>query len=185
MKAKQNNISLSEIFPKSFLIYKLKLLKRFNNTHKITEESVLEHTTMVSLISLLIAEKLNIKNKEKILKMSLFHDIPETLISDIPHNVKKLYPEINKILAKIEPKALENIFPKDVEILKEYNECKTIDSKIVTLADYISVMIYCSIEIKLGNTLMRQVYTEATFRYKQLCKELNISILEEEILVFN
>ena len=86
--------------------YTLSKIIRYNNRNKIQNESVAEHSFYVTLFCLKIIKNLNLSVEEinRILILSALHDTCESETSDIPHNVKKISPEINQILEKMEEK---------------------------------------------------------------------------------
>jgi len=104
---------------------------------------------MVSVISLLISDILG-ADKEKVLTMSLFHDFSEGRTGDV-YKLADFYVNVN------EKKANEDAFhnlpnsSKIIGILEEYEEAKTLESKIVHDADVLALMIELKILIENGN----------------------------------
>ncbi|MDD5050920.1 MAG: HD domain-containing protein [Candidatus Pacebacteria bacterium] len=100
--------------------------------------NVLEHTVRVAFLALLIARKEKVKNEEKILKMALIHDLAETRVSDHMY-VHKVY------VTADEERAARDLFKGTLfndlyaDVLREYEERKTIESKIVKDADNLEV----------------------------------------------
>ncbi len=101
-------------------------------------ENVLEHTIRVVFLALLIARKEGVKNEEKIMKMALVHDLPETRATDLMYVHKKY-------ASRDEKKAAHDLFVGTAfddmpgDIFHEYEERKTIESKIVKDADLLEV----------------------------------------------
>ncbi len=101
-----------------------------------------EHLFRVAWIALTIAKKEKVNDHEKILKLALVHDIPETRTGDL-HYLSRQYATRNEFLA------MEDIFEETVhkdemmELFKEYEERKSIESKIVKDADNID----CELEL--------------------------------------
>lgn len=94
-------------------------------------ESVADHSYMVSLITLILAlqEKQNGKeiDLEKVLIMSLIHDLSESISQDISRCVRKFAPEkYDDFKHDLDKNALERIMailPKELnEKILEYNE---------------------------------------------------------------
>lgn len=97
-----------------------------------------DHIFRVMWISLVIARHEGVTSEEKILKMALLHDIPETRAPDTNY-VSKIYS------TRDEEKALnhmleDTVFAKEFEeLFKEYEARETIESKIVKDADNLDV----------------------------------------------
>ncbi|PTD94105.1 hypothetical protein C9439_04265 [archaeon SCG-AAA382B04] len=94
-------------------------------------ESISDHITGTTLISLLLANLLDVEvDIEKTLKFSLLHDFPEAKLSDLDKLSKKY---IDKQLS--ERKAIEDISEPLKSILKEYKKSNSLEKKIVKDAD--------------------------------------------------
>lgn len=154
-------------------IYPLKSYIRYNNSPKICNESVIEHSGFVTLIVLYLSKyfKFNIK---KALIMAISHDLPEIDITDIPHNTKEKFPDLKKALRKAELQTLEKRFGRYLKKLNiEFENAKTIEAKIVQLADIISVIQYSYNEVKLGNSgYMSEVYERAQNRFNEIWNQI-------------
>jgi len=151
--------------------YKLKTLIRYNNTPRLVKESVAEHSYFVTLtvyklydvykFDLLIA-----------LKMALFHDVPEIYLSDMPNNTKITFPEIAAAVKNSYPSASDMLDPTMTPLIDDYENQKTLEAKIVKLADILSILQYTRQEVKLGNQYMKTIYDGtqkiANKIYKQL-----------------
>ena len=129
-------------------LYNLKNLVRYNPRTKIANESVAEHSFFVALFTAMIAEKLEMSDSEKLrcITKALIHDLPEIDISDIPHNVKRKYPEIKEVVERAENEWFKKFMP------SFENLCTTEEEDdIVEIADIYSVVQYCENERRLGN----------------------------------
>ena len=84
--------------------YVLSKIIRYNNKTRLQDESVAEHICFVSIFCLKIMSglDLDLETERKVLIAAALHDAPESITSDIPHNVKKMFPEIDDILKNIE-----------------------------------------------------------------------------------
>ncbi len=100
--------------------------------------NILEHTMRVMLIALMLARKEGVKNEEKIMKMVLVHDLAETRTSDLSY-VQKVY--VNADEERAAKDTFGGTLLEDLErnILKEYEERKTLEAKIVKDADNLDV----------------------------------------------
>lgn len=156
--------------------YKLKNLIRYNHRVRIKDESVAEHSYFVSLFTILICHKLQVNDGETLnaLTYALIHDIPEIEISDIPHSVKSLNPELKRIIFDLEYDAIKKILPSFTDILFkcESGQMERVKA-IVDLADVLSVLQYCALERRLGNTTLLDIEKESNERYLNLTKNLN------------
>ena len=100
--------------------------------------SISEHMFRMAWIALVIAKHEKVKDTGKILKMVLVHDITESRTGD-PHYVSRQYVKIDEQLAiddMLEGTALKDEFK---ALWKEYEERKSIESKIVKDADNLDV----------------------------------------------
>ena len=130
--------------------YVLCKIVRYNNRCKLQNESVAEHTCFVSLFCLKILAKLKLdhETERKVLILAALHDAAESRTSDIPHDVKANYPEMQHILDKVEEDYYNEIWGDYKEdIYKPGNLCYNI----LKLADSYSVYQYCLNEKALGN----------------------------------
>jgi len=165
-------------------LYKLKTLVRYNNKVRIKDENVAEHSYYVSLFTLIICNDYNIKNYLKLvcLEEAILHDTPEIHIGEIPYDVKHLNKGFKKYLIGLETDYL-GIFLKKFGVKRSYfsimeiNE-RTLCKLIVKLADTLSVLQYCSIEISLGNKSMKSIFNEAQSTISDLTVSIE-KILEE------
>lgn len=153
-------------------IYILKHIIRYNTVPKISNESVAEHTFFVSAIVLQLHKYYSF-NLEKALVMSIVHDYCETHISDVPRNVKNKYARLREVLAEVESGVWKDIYPEYAPFVEELEERKTVESKIVNIADLLSVAQYSNAEVKLGNEgYMKKVFLESSELIDKRFKEI-------------
>jgi len=153
-------------------IYILRDLERYNNTMRIKSESVAEHSAFVTLIVLKLYEEYTF-DLQKALIMAITHDVPEVLITDVPHNVKRRFPKVKEAVKNEEVAIFDSIFPQYTKLFKDLEEDTTVEAKIVVLADILSCVQYSTSEVKLGNTgYMSKVLQESEDRAKILTDEL-------------
>lgn len=129
-------------------IYRLKTLVRYNHRLRLTNESVAEHSFFTALFVLEICDRLNISGelKAKSIEYALLHDVPETIISDVPSDVKDLSESLRMLLQTFEDSFMETNYP----VYALYSKDDEIFA-IVKLADLYSVRQYCMVEAALGN----------------------------------
>lgn len=130
--------------------YVLCKIIRYNNRTRLQDESVAEHTCFVSIFCLKIMAQLNLSHEEErqILVLAALHDMAESRTSDIPHNVKANYPEMESILDRIERDYYKEVWEK---YEKEVYEVDDLIYNVLKLADAYSVYQYCINERNLGN----------------------------------
>jgi putative hydrolase of HD superfamily len=137
------------------------LLERLNNLKRIPRtgwllcnvplnqvEDVAQHTFDVAVITFLLVNELEHKklNLERALSMAILHDWAEASTGDFPSTAQKHLdsPDIKK---RMETRALEELFvglknkEKCTKLWHEYCEKRTIESKIVHSADYLSMLV--------------------------------------------
>ena len=97
-----------------------------------------EHTFNVAWIALTLAKMEGITNHEKILKMALLHDIPESRCGDV-HYLSRQY------VIRKEDEAIKDIFAGTVHedeiwsLWREFEDRKTLEAKVVKDADNLDV----------------------------------------------
>lgn len=145
---------------------RLSCIKRFNNTPRLGEESVSEHSFSVAFLSMLVGnylEKEGLKfDKPRLMPMALVHDMEEIISGDIIKVIKS--GGFKKELDKLNTASMEfltNVLGEEGEIYldlwKEAKEKNTIEAKIIDLLDMVACILYCVKEIHLGNKYFREV----------------------------
>ena len=163
-------------------LFELNLLKGMQRTgwffigeHR--DDSVASHSFLTAVIAYYLAKKLK-ANKEKAMLMALLHDIPETRVGDI-----------NKVMARYvnsdEERAINESIPNDLDelkdLLKEVEERKTLEAKIVKDADLIEVILQAKVYVMRGNPLALEWANNARSRLTfEISKEIADKIMEEK-----
>ena len=171
-----------EIFSEDEIIreYVLSKIIRYNNRCRLQNESVAEHTCFVSLFCLKILAKLDLdhETERKVLILAALHDAAESRTSDIPHDVKTNYPEMQHILDKIEEDYYNEVWEdyKD-DIYKPGDLCYNI----LKLADSYSVYQYCLNEKYLGNIseVLDEIMHNSLVRIQKYTNTINRMIDKE------
>lgn len=160
--------------------YPLKKIIRYNHRSRLQDESVAEHTCFVSLFCLKIMAQLNLTHEQErqVLILAALHDTCESKTSDIPHDVKENYPEMQNILDKIEKDYYKQNWENYFEEVYEPDE---IVHNILKLADAYSVYQWCLNERTLGNSsdCIGEIYVECKDRLRKYTKAIN-QIIEKE-----
>lgn len=159
--------------------YVLSSIIRYNNRIRLADESVAEHTCFVSVFCLKIMAQLDLdhETERQILILAALHDMAESQTSDIPHNVKANYPEMESILEKIETDYYKETWTKYFEVVYKPGN---LVYNILKLADAYSVYQYCLNERNLGNQSSDaiEIMNESLSRIDIFIKNIN-KILEE------
>lgn len=160
--------------------YPLKKIIRYNHRSRLQDESVAEHTCFVSLFCLKIMAQLNLSHEQErqVLILAALHDTCESRTSDIPHDVKANYPEMQAILEKIEHDYYEENWK---TYLGDVYKPEPIVYNILKLADAYSVYQWCLNEKALGNSsdCITEIYIECRNRLKKYIGIIN-EIIEKE-----
>jgi len=157
-------------------VYPLQALIRYNHVQKVNNESVIEHTGFVAMLTLELGNYYNF-NMLKALKMAINHDKPEIYITDVPHSVKEMFPKLKEMIKICEYDALYKFDKETRDTVMEFDGCLTPESKIVNLADVISCIQYSLNEMKFGHVdYMNKVYIGSNERAIKLIKELDIHL---------
>lgn len=161
--------------------YVLCKIIRYNNRCKLQNESVAEHTCFVSLFCLKILAKLNLSHEieRKVLILAALHDAAESRTSDIPHDVKANYPEMQDILNSIEEDYYYEVWNEYYGDIYDNDE---LCHNILKLADSYSVYQYCLNEKALGNVsdVIDEITHNSMVRIKHYTDAINQMIKENE-----
>ncbi len=173
----------------SYVTGRLSSIVRYSTVKSITRQSVMEHIGSVAFISLVLSEYFNRHGMEndtgKVVRLALIHDVSETISGDLPHDSKYSYGKISEGLRKHLGDLEEVTMAYSLKKLKdgkmssalyslfeEYNERKSIESRIVKLADFYDVSLYTHQEMRLGNKSVYKEHAYATRRFNKMLKEI-------------
>ena len=160
--------------------YVLGKMIRYNHRYRLQDESVAAHSFFVSLFCLKIMARLNLdhETERQVLIVAALHDTAESKTSDIPHDVKNSYPEMQSILDRIEQEYYAECWQKYVSDAYKPSEMVY---NIIKLADAYSVYQYCINENTLGNVSdeMLNIKAEALARITSHISAIN-AIIEKE-----
>lgn len=160
--------------------YVLGKIIRYNHRPRLQDESVAEHTCFVSLFCLKILAQLKLdhETERKVLILAALHDTAESRTSDIPHDVKANYPEMQKILDKVESDYYQEFWK---DYLEEVYKPGDLVHNILKLADAYSVYQYCLNEKSLGNISndIKDIVSESYERIKKYTEIIN-KLIEKE-----
>lgn len=154
-------------------IYKLAAIKRYSNIFKLHEESVAEHGFFVAAIVLDLAQEYEFNVGEAMI-IAVSHDMTEIELNDCPHVIKRKYPSIAKAYEECEADVAALLPPLCAWGAREFDaKERSVEAKIVLLADVIQCIQYSLVEIKMGNEgYMAEVYSNSVKRELMLREEL-------------
>lgn len=159
--------------------YVLCKIIRYNNRCKLQNESVAEHTCFVSLFCLKILAQLKLDHEieRKVLILAALHDAAESRTSDIPHDVKANYPEMQAILDKVEEDYYNEVWG---EYKDDVYNPGDLCHNILKLADSYSVYQYCLNEKALGNVsdVIEEITGNSKMRILQYTNAINQKMKE-------
>jgi len=138
-------------------------------------ETISDHIFLVTLVSLKISEDLMESGFKvdvaKTLVMSLVHDLPEAVTGDIVRYVKEKEPSYFKM---VEEKSLESLgMEKYIDLYREFEERKSLESIIVKLSDYLATIIEGRRLIALGYSDVREIVENMENLVKNILESLN------------
>ncbi|MCX6774442.1 MAG: HD domain-containing protein [Candidatus Micrarchaeota archaeon] len=135
-------------------------------------DTIAAHSHRTSIIAYYLAKRLN-ANVEKVLLMSIFHDVPETRSWDL-NKISQSYVSVdeNKILRE-----QLSAFPEIQTLYKEYSEKKTLESKITNDADFLECTLQAKFYMENNSKMAEEWLTNASKRMtldisKELVKEI-------------
>lgn len=139
-------------------INEMSSVRRWSHAYCHREESVLEHTAIVSVLALYFGSKVG-ANMEILLERSILHDMEEIITGDIPTPTKYHNEHITR-----EIQAFEDIAAKEVAktfgdwAYTIWSEAKddSLEGDIMKLADTAAVVIKIRQEVDLGNISFKQ-----------------------------
>jgi 5'-deoxynucleotidase YfbR-like HD superfamily hydrolase len=173
----------------SYAIARSSAIRRYNTTKVIIDQNDLEHMGAVTMISMLFSDyfnKIGISNDtEKVMRIAITHDLDEAVSGDVPHDAKyqfgKNSDKLRSALEQLSESTVETMYNmikhKDMrsrymELYKEQKTRKSVESKIVKLADYVDVIVYCENEMKMGNKELSADRENAVSRLDELLDKI-------------
>ena len=136
-------------------------VKRCATMRVLKERSVAEHSYMVVIIALTIAEMEEcVYNREMLIMKALLHDCEEGTSGDSPYTFKNHSPEIKAMfLSATEDKLNQCMGETDIakEFINIWKKAKNCDYEglIVKYADMLEFLVCCTVEKRMGNKMIR------------------------------
>lgn len=145
-------------------------LKRWNGLNIIKDETVSQHSYIVTILSRILGEKLFISNRRseyilEVVTAAMFHDFDEIFTGDITHNVKynpvngKEFRDVLNVF--VDEKIQENFNNSEFYFIKnslEKEPWNELIHKIVKIADWMSMFFFLKKEMYLGNLSLLEQY---------------------------
>jgi len=195
------------------VIQTLSNINRFSNLRNNKEQNVADHSYRVTMLTMMICDDYNKRLREKIaecepeeleslsncpkintetaMRYSLFHDLEEAYVGDIPYPFKssKYYQE------DVETRFVNEQFSGN-EVLKSYSMYILQEKKahtqpaweVMKFCDMLDLVYFCYDEIFSGNTHMHKVFTTGMDVCLQRDRELNkltngaISVINPDLM---
>ncbi|MDE1869634.1 MAG: HD domain-containing protein [Candidatus Micrarchaeota archaeon] len=172
-----------------YAIARTTAIQRYNTKQIIKPQNVMEHEGAVTFIAMVLSDYLNeigVRNDtEKVLRIAITHDKDEVVSGDINFVAKYSHGQlsedlresldklgdyvIKQLYGRINQKAISDRY---YALYLEEKKKKSIESKIVKMADWIDVIIYARQEQALGNKGMFDAEKNARERFVQTFKEV-------------
>lgn len=139
------------------------------------KESVAEHTFRVAVIAYVLAKNEPKADAEKVVLMSLFHDLHEARTGD--HNyVNKNYVTSNEAKAVHDSTRKLPFGHEIASLIDEFNSCETLEAKLSRDADQLDFILELKRQKDLGNKYAEEWMTYAI---KRLITDLSKTLAEE------
>ena len=150
----------------------LRSLVRYQNCHRNVNETVAEHSFYVAILVLKLREYYNF-NLQKALKTALVHDVMESKISDVPHNIKMQNPKLAEALEEAETNVTKEMLSDEaLQLIRQFNHGETPEGLACQLGDILSVVMYANAELTSGNKVFNYIAIKAIERCKEVVKKL-------------
>ncbi len=150
----------------------LRSLVRYQNCHRNVNETVAEHSFYVAILVLKLREYYNF-NLELALKTALVHDVMESKISDVPHNIKLQNPKLADALEEAETNVTKEMLSDEaLTLIRQFNHGETPEGLACQLGDILSVVMYANAELTKDNKVFNYIAIKAIERCKEVVKKL-------------
>jgi len=156
---------------------------------KSEAEDIGKHTLTTTILSmflcLLYKSHCGYINCEKVLIMSLIHDLPEALIGNIAGDVRKIILNFREIelvkLSQILSDVPDNITKILTELFREYRQLNTVEAKLVTLSDKLATLLRALKYYKSGHRDVTDLVKHYSEEVTRLCSEVDCDLVKQEV----
>ena len=143
------------------LALRQRFIRRWSTMGCTHTENVLEHSAIVTLLTMLVGRLAMANGRDVDLTMMLehaiLHDVSEVLCSDIITPVKRATPELYREFQKLEKAAEAKLITTLPQVLQQDVEnalnLDGLEHQLVKACDVYSAYIKCRIEVNSGNTI--------------------------------
>lgn len=166
------------------------VVNRYSQAHLNRQESVLEHTGFVCVVSMMIGMHHGGVNMGELMMKAAVHDLEESQIGDIANPVKyanrDILKEVNSIGATVMRGMSDELDLPDLYQVWAMSKDDSLEGRIVKMVDVIAVLAKLYEEVVLYSNVSIQSYGENTLAFfeSQLDVETDsilISILQEAV----
>jgi 5'-deoxynucleotidase YfbR-like HD superfamily hydrolase len=136
---------------------------RYSAQPVLVRENVAEHSFWTAMIGMVIAYEVEPSIVEIVVLKGLVHDIEECMTGDLVRDMKYATEDFREKVKEIERTFLLNLLvdmgEPGQQIFKEWEQAKNdhLAGRIVSLADALSVISYCTREYEMGNTKLLDI----------------------------
>ena len=135
----------------------LRHIRRFQLFPTVRAASVAEHCYYTALLAGQLAALLPRHrgilvrvDRARIIETALWPDAAEAILGDLPHTVKREFPQVGKIWDRTEAQVLRHL--KQTLNGGAPAPLRSLESLVVKMADCAELLLYCDAEWQLGNT---------------------------------
>lgn len=169
------------------LALRQRLIKRWSLMHSSQPESVLEHSAVVTILTLLVGNLAIQAGREvnlgTMLAHAILHDAPEVLTSDVVTPVKKANKVLETEFRRLEDaaeKQLVSTLPDELKaVVLDAFKPPAIEAQLVKACDTYAAFIKCKIEVAAGN---KQEFGDALTQISKLVDELKEQVPEIKLI---
>jgi 5'-deoxynucleotidase YfbR-like HD superfamily hydrolase len=158
---------------------------RYNGTDTIKRESVAEHSYGVAVIAGVLTKKILSQgkfsiNEALVYEMALFHDYEELYAGDIPAPFKINNPAFADKYDMACQSYLVNLSLQSDDEARHFMNIPYMDSierRIVKIADILQLISYCYTELRMGNSLIKDVLKNGIAIYRKIYGDFSFALL--------
>jgi 5'-deoxynucleotidase YfbR-like HD superfamily hydrolase len=152
-------------------IYRLRFVTRYSNRLRTIDEDVAQHSFFVAAIILRLHDIYDF-DLGLALIAAVSHDIMESDLSDVTHDIKERYPRLRRCISEAEQAEIVK-YPRAVQAgFSIFEHVSTVEGLVANLADVLQVVQYVRAEESLGNSTLSDVKQGALQRATALKRRL-------------
>lgn len=140
-----------------------RVVQRFHTLPVIRAQSIADHSWGVAAIAYHLSQGRAPASALRIVVAALMHDVGEKSVGDTPAHVKRAHPALKDALDAAEDQELRIVLGDTYD-----NDMALDEHAVVKMADGLDLMHYCMIEMRMGNTGMRECFERAAGYVREL-----------------